>query len=98
MIKISLATIIMLFSFLAFAQGNMNNQSMDSFTDKIRQISNNEKDISVRFAKHAAIYKILKSNPHFEELKTKLEKLKKEKKEVKIVVNMQDMEIKNVTE
>lgn len=80
------------------AETQMKNEITDSFTDKIKEIKEEEKEIVVQFSRHAALYKMLKTNPRYEELKTKLEKLKKEEKKVKVVAVLPMMEIKDITE
>ena len=70
----------------------------DSFTDKIKALKEDEQEIVVHFARHNSAYKMLKTNPRFLEFKTKLEKLKKEEKKVKILARLPMMEIREITE
>lgn len=74
------------------------NEITDSFTDKVLDLKEDEKEIVVQFARHSSNYKMLKSHPRFEEIKAKLEKLKKEEKKVKVVAVLPMMEIKDITE
>lgn len=96
--KFLLIMATLLLSAPTIADTQMKNEITDSFTDKVKSIKEDEKEIVVQFARHAALYKMPKSNPRFEELKTKLEKLKKEEKKVKVVAVVPMMEIKDVTE
>lgn len=80
------------------AEGKMKSEVTNSFTDKVKNIKVEEKEIVVQFVRHAALYKMQKMNPRFEELKTKLEKLKAEEKKVKITAIIPSMEIKDITE
>lgn len=96
--KILLVLASLVISSSSFADTKMKNEITDSFTDKVKTIKENEKEMTVQFARHAAIYKIAKSHPRYEELKMKLEKLIKEEKKVKIVAVIPMMEIKDITE
>lgn len=80
------------------AHASEKNEITDSFTDKIKSFKEEDKEIAVQFFRHAAIYKMSKTNPRFEELKSKLEKLKKEEKKVKIIAILPMMEIKDLTD
>lgn len=96
--KIILVLAALLVSTPPMAETHMKNEITDSFTDKVKKINENEQEIVVQFNRHAALYKMQKNNPRFQELKTKLEKLKKEEKKVKVVASIPMMEIKDVTE
>lgn len=96
--KLLLVLATLMVSAGASAETNMKNEITDSFTDKVKAIKEEDKQIVVQFSRHAALYKMPKSNPRFEELKTKLEKLKKEEKKVKVVAIIPMMEIKDLTE
>jgi hypothetical protein len=74
------------------------NEITDSFTDTVKSIQEEDKVMIIQFVRHTATYKMLKSNPRYEELKTKLEKLKKDEKKVRIVAVIPMMEIKDITE
>jgi hypothetical protein len=74
------------------------NEITDSFSDKVKEIKEEEKEIVVQFARHSANFKMNKLNPRYSELKAKLEKLKKEEKKVKVVAILPMMEIKDLTE
>lgn len=96
--KIILLLATLLVTTPTMADNHMKNEITDSFTDKIKAINENEQEIIVKFSRHAALYKISKNNPRYQEVKTKLEKLKKEEKKVKVVAVIPMMEIKDVTE
>lgn len=96
--KLLLVLATLLVSEGAMAETHMKNEITDSFTDKVKTIKEEDKQLVVQFARHAALYKMPKDNPRFEELKTKLEKLKKEEKKVKVVAIIPMMEIKDLTE
>lgn len=74
------------------------NEITDSFRDTVKTISEGEKEIVVQFSRHSAIYKVSKDHPRYEEIKTKLEKLKKEEKKAKVVAVIPKMEIKDIAE
>ena len=96
--KLFLVLTALLISLNLIAETKMKNEITDSFTDKIKSINEEEKEIIVEFSRHAALYKMQKTNPRFLELKAKLEVLKKEQKKVKIIATMPMMEIKDITE
>ena len=93
-----LLTAIFLSTGTLLAETKMKNEITDTFSDKIKNIQENSDELKISFHRHAAFYKMTKSNPKYDELKTKLEKLKKEEKKVKIVAIIPGMEIKDVTE
>lgn len=80
------------------ADNQLKHEITDSFSDKVKTIKEDEKEITVQFARHSSLYKMAKSNPRYDELKTKLEKLKKDEKKVKIVAVLPMMEIKDIFE
>lgn len=82
----------------SMAETPMKNEITDSFTDKVKKINENDQEMVVQFSRHAALYKLPKSSPHYQEVKAKLEKLKKEEKKVKVTAIIPMMEIKDVTE
>lgn len=96
--KILLILATLMVSSQSIAETQMKNEITDSFTDKVKTIKEDDKEIVVQFTRHAALYKMVKTNPRFEELKTKLEKLKKEEKKVKVVAVLPTMEIKDIAE
>lgn len=96
--KILLILAALVVSEPAVIEAQVKNEITDSFTDKVKNINEDDKEIVVQFARHASTYKMKKSNPRFEELKTKLEKLKKEEKKVKVVAVLPMMEIKDIAE
>ncbi|MGZ3788044.1 MAG: hypothetical protein ACXVLQ_05940 [Bacteriovorax sp.] len=96
--KILLVLATLLVSAPGMAETPMKNEITDSFTDKVKMIKEDDKEIVVHFARHAAIYKMPKSNPRYAEMKMKLEKLKKEEKKVKVVAIIPMMEIKDIAE
>ena len=95
-ILLILATLIV--SVPTIAETQMKNEITDSFTDKVKNIKEDDKEIVIQFSRHAALYKMTKSNPRYEELKAKLEKLKKDEKKVKVVAVLPMMEIKDIAE
>jgi hypothetical protein len=82
----------------SISESKIKNEMTDSFTDIIKDIQEEDKEITVHFFRHSSIYKMLKSNPRYEELKIKLEKLKKDEKKVRIIAIIPAMEIKDITE
>ncbi|MDD4976233.1 MAG: hypothetical protein PHY93_17885 [Bacteriovorax sp.] len=68
----------------------------DSFNDKVKLVKETDQGIKLHFEIHAAVYKINKNNPKFEQLKKLLEKSLKENKEVKVEVLVPSMEITSV--
>jgi hypothetical protein len=74
------------------------NEITDSFTDKIKNTKEEDKEMLIQFSRHAAFYKLPKTNPRYEELKAKIEKLQKEEKKVKIIAIIPMMEIRNIEE
>lgn len=82
----------------ATAESHVKNEITDSFTDKVKKIKEGEKEILVQFTQQSSPYRVAKNHPRFEELKAKLEKLKKEEKKVKVVAILPMMEIKDLTE
>lgn len=96
--KILLILATLMVSSQSIAETQMKNEITDSFTDKVKTIKEDDKEIVVQFTRHSALYKMAKTNPRFEELKTKLEKLKKEEKKVKVVAVLPMMEIKDIAE
>ena len=93
-----LITAVLLSTGSLLAETSMKKEITDTFSDKIKNIQENKDELKISFQRHAAFYKMTKSNPKYDELKTKLEKLKKEEKKVKIVAIIPGMEIKDVTE
>lgn len=96
--KILLILAALVVSGPAITEAQVKNEITDSFTDKVKNINEDEKEIVVQFARHASSYKMKKSNPRYVELKAKLEKLKKEEKKVKVVATLPMMEIKDIAE
>jgi hypothetical protein len=74
------------------------NEITDSFTDRVKEFQEEDQEIVVHFTRHSSLYKVPKSNPRFLELKSKLEKLKKDEKKVKVVAVLPMMEIRELTE
>lgn len=95
-ILLILATLIVTTPVMSEQQ--MKNEITDSFTDKVKNINENDNEMVVSFVRHAALYKMTKSNPRYEEIKSTLMKLKKEEKKVKVVAVLPKMEIKDITE
>lgn len=96
--KILLVLATLLVSSPSMAETNMKNEITDSFTDKVKMINENDQEMIVQFSRHAALYKLPKNNPRYQEVKSKLEKLKKEEKKVKVTAIIPMMEIKDITE
>ncbi len=96
--KILLILATLLISAETTAESQIQNEITDSFTDKVKTIKEDDKEIVVQFSRHAASYRMNKNHPRFEELKAKLEKLKKEEKKVKVVAILPKMEIRDLTE
>ncbi len=68
----------------------------DSFEDKVKSITDEDKEVTIRFALHAAIYRLPKSHPQFEQLKATLENRLKNEKKIKVVAIIPTMEIKEI--
>ena len=95
--KIILIAITLLTSTLALGE-DMKATVMDTFSDKIKDVTVLEKSIEVTFQRHAAIYKITGQNPKFEEYKTSLAKIKEAKKKINVTATIPAMEIKEIKE
>ncbi|MDO9182549.1 MAG: hypothetical protein Q7U04_09070 [Bacteriovorax sp.] len=80
------------------ADNKLKNEVTDSFTDRVKMIREDDKEITVQFTRNTILYKMAKSNPRYEEFKSKLEKLKTEEKKVRVVAIMPMMEIKDIIE
>lgn len=91
-----LATLIV--SNKSMSETKMKNEITDSFTDIVKDFQEEDKEIVIQFVRHSAMYKMQKTNPRYEELKTKLEKLKKDEKKARIIAIVPKMEIKDITE
>ncbi len=96
--KIFLVLIALLISSNIIAETRMKNEITDTFSDKIKNIKDEDNEIVVQFFRQAAVYKMQKSHPRYGELKAKLELLKKDEKKAKIVATIPKMEIKDITE
>ncbi|MBC7539099.1 MAG: hypothetical protein H7281_09775 [Bacteriovorax sp.] len=90
MLKILIASFLIASS--VFADTKMKKIS-DSFNDKVKMVKETDEGIKLHFETHAAVYKVNKTNPKFEQLKKLLEKSKNENKEVKVEVSIPAMEI-----
>ncbi len=87
-----------LFSSKTSSTETSNNQITDTFTDTIKSISLEEKDLTVTFNRHAAIYRLSKEHPQYDEIKAKLEKAQKAKQKKLIVAIIPSMLIKEIGE
>lgn len=96
--KLILMLATVLLSTPPMAQTAPKNEITDSFTDKIKMMNETEQEMLVQFSRHPAQYKLPKNGPRYQEVKAKLEKLKKEEKKVKVTAIIPIMEIKDVTE
>lgn len=94
--------IVILFSILLsnniLAETKMKPEVTDNFSDRIKDIKNVDGNLEVSFQLHAAIYKISKDNPKFQEISKILESKKGSKDKIKITSSIPSMEIKEVTE
>jgi hypothetical protein len=95
MLKILIASFLIVSSL--FADTKMKKFS-DSFNDKVKLVKETDEGIKLHFETHAAVYKVNKTHPKFEQLKKLLEKSKNENKKVKIEASVPSMEITNVHE
>lgn len=90
MIKTILLSLFLISS--AFAENKMQKIS-DSFSDKVKMVKETPDGLNLHFELHAAIYKINKKNPNFEQLKKTIEGSQAENKEIKVVAEIPAMEI-----
>ncbi len=95
--KILLILAAMIVSEPILAEG-IKNEITDSFRDSVKSFSEDENEIVVQFTRHSSLYKISKNHPRYEEIRAKLEKLKKEEKKAKVVAVLPKMEIKDIAE
>jgi hypothetical protein len=86
----------LLFSTQMNAQTYNRPELTDSFTDVIKSISEENKALTVKFHRHAAVYRVALDHPQFAEIKAKLEKAKKDDKKVKVVAIIPSMTIKDI--
>jgi hypothetical protein len=78
------------------AEANSKREITDSFTDVIKSISEENKALTVKFQRHAAIYRVATDHPQFAEIKAKLEKAKKIDQKVKVIAIIPSMTIKDI--
>ena len=64
--KIILLITALVVSIPSMAETKMKNELTDSFTDKIKNIKEEDKGIVIQFTRHAALYKMAKTNPRYE--------------------------------
>jgi hypothetical protein len=87
---------ILLLSFLimssAFADTKVQ-KNTDTFSDKVKFVQETPVDVIIHFALHAAVYKISKTNPHYEKLRKLIVARKRNGKDVLVVVEIPYMEI-----
>ena len=88
----------LLFSTQMKAETSGKTELTDSFTDVINTVTEEDKDLVVRFNRHAALYKVGKEHPQFTEIKAKLEKAQKIDQKVKVIAIIPSMTIKTITE
>lgn len=86
----------MLFSTHINAEASGKRELTDSFTDVIKSISEENKALTVKFHRHAAVYRVALDHPQFAEIKAKLEKAKKVDQKVKVVAIIPSMTIKDI--
>jgi hypothetical protein len=67
-----------------------------SFSDQVKKVSATNAGVEVSFELHAAFYKLKKDHPHYKKIKIQLEELQKSHKNIKITVDMHNMEIKEL--
>ncbi len=86
-----------LFNTNIMAESNNNKKEItDQFSDKIKEVKMVDDYLEVHFSLHAAIYKVRKDNPKFEELKAKLEAKKGSR--IKVTSVIPSMEIREIKE
>lgn len=68
----------------------------DSFSDLIHSITEENRDLIVRFHRHVASYKIPFGHPQFAEIKIKLEKAQKIDQKIKVIAIIPSMTIKEI--
>jgi len=94
------SALVILFSILfntnIMAETNPKKEITDEFSDKVKEVKMVEDHLEVHFNLHAAIYKVRKDNPKFEELKAKLEAKKGSR--IKVTSIIPSMEIKEIKE
>lgn len=90
MIKVLVLSFLM--STNAFAENKMA-KVKDSFQDKVKVVRSVEDGVNIHFALHAAVYKINKKHPKYESLLKLAEKSKSDGSEIKVVIQIPEMEI-----
>lgn len=85
-----------LFNTSVMADSNNKKEITDQFSDKIKEVKMVDDYLEVHFSLHAAIYKVRKDNPKFEELKAKLEAKKGSR--IKVTSVIPSMEIREIKE
>lgn len=90
MIKVLVLSFLM--STNSFAENKMA-KVKDSFQDKVKVVRSVEDGVNIHFALHAAVYKINKKHPKYESLLKLAEKSKSDGSEIKVVIQIPEMEI-----
>lgn len=86
----------LLFSGQTMADQNSKGQITDSFVDIVKSVTEEEREVVIRFSQHAAVYRLPKNHPQFAELKKTLEYNHKNEKKIKVVAIIPSMEIKEI--
>jgi len=85
-----------LFSGQSMADTDKKSEITDSFVDVVKSVTEEDKEMTIKFSQHAAIYRISKNNPNYAELKSMLEKMQKNEKKIKVIAIIPTMEIKEL--
>lgn len=86
----------LLFADQSMGEANRRSEITDSFTDIVKSVTEEDKQMTIKFTQQSTIYRIPKDNPNYEELKSMLEKMQKNEKKIKITAIIPTMEIKEV--
>jgi hypothetical protein len=86
----------LLFSDQSIGGSTRKSEITDSFIDIVKSVTEEDKQMTIKFTQHSSIYRIPKDNPNYEELKNMLEKMQKNEKKIKIIAIIPTMEIKEV--
>lgn len=78
------------------SETNEKRELTDSFTDKVKSVTEEEKTMIIKFSQHAAVYHLPKNHPEYEKLKNMLEKLQKKDQKIKVVAIIPSMEIREI--
>ena len=72
------------------------NTLLDTFTDAVKSITEENKTLVVRFQRHSELFRIDQNDPQYTIIKAKLEKAEKIAQKIKIIAVIPSMTIKEV--